>query len=379
MLFRDIPGHEAIKGRLIQTVLENRVSHAWLFHGPEGAGAFPMALAFAAYLVCTNRGKVDSCGVCAACNKSGKLIHPDVHFVYPVNVSSSNESDHVAAEELGSEWRSFVLENSFGRLNQWYEHIGLENKQGMISSDESRRLAYKMSLKPFESDHKVVVIWHPEKMNDTAANRLLKLLEEPPPMTVFILVAEQPDMLLTTVRSRCTPLRIPRLQQNELSGWLVEKTGLGAEKASELARVSEGNYKRAMELLSAGENEQSLLESFRTLMRACFSRNVSEILKASEEISSFNRENQKAFLQYGLGIVRESLALHYHHSGIVYLSGEENDFVPRFAPFITGENVDEIQQIIGRAIQDIERNGNGRIIFLDLALKVSRLIQPRRD
>jgi DNA polymerase III subunit delta' len=379
MLFKDVTGQEPLKNKLIQTVRENRVSHAWLFFGPEGSGVLPLALALARYVLCTDRGPADACGVCASCNKVNKYIHPDLHFTFPVNKSRGMDKETVVSDDYIADWRAFLLKQPYARLTQWYDAIDLENKQGIINTDESKRLAGKLNLKPFESDHKVSVIWHPEKMNDQAANKLLKLLEEPPPNTLFILAGENPDQLLSTIRSRCAMVRIPRISDPDLLNALVTKNGASSQKASDIVRLASGNYLRALELLSDEEEAGYNFSRFRDLMRLCFTKNIPEMVKVAEDLSVLTRERQKSFLEYGLRTIRESLALHYNTPDIVYITNEEADFTTKFAPFVTGANVEGIIRELSGAITDIERNGNGRIIFLDMTLKLAGMIKPAKN
>ena len=375
MFFSEIIGQEILKSRLVQTVKENRISHAWLFFGPEGAGALPLAVAFSGYILCTNRGETDACGTCAGCNKNSKYIHPDLHFVFPVNKTRSVEKDNIVSDDFMSEWRNFLLKNPYGRLTQWFDLIDLENKQGIINTEESKRLAGKLNLKSFESDYKVVILWQPEKMNDQASNKLLKLLEEPPPMTIFILVSEYPDQLLTTVKSRCIPVKVPRISNKELTDALVNKHQLDQTRAINIERLASGNYLKAIDLISESDDIRYNFEKFRELMRSCFKKSIPEIIKLSEELATLTREKQKSFLEYGLRILRECLALHFNATGIVYISDEEQEFTSNFAPFINGNNIVPLTNELNKAIQDVERNANGRIVFLDMALKLSALIK----
>ncbi len=375
MYFRDIIGQEVLKNRLVHTVKENRVGHAWLFFGPEGAGALPLALAFAGYILCTSHGEDDACGACAGCNKNNKLIHPDLHFVYPVNKTRTVDRDNVVSDDFIAEWRSFLLRNPYGRLSQWYDFIDLENKQGIINTEESKRLSGKLSLKAFESDYKVVILWHPEKMNDQASNKLLKLLEEPPPLTVFILVSENPDHLLATVKSRCIPVKVARISDEALTDTLIDKHFLDAARAADLVRLTSGNYQKALDMISEAEDIRYNFIQFRELMRSCFKKSIPELIKKTEELAALTREKQKSFLEYGLRTLRESLALHFNESDLVYLAEEEKEFTPNFAPFVHGNNILALTEEFSRAIQDIERNANGRIVFLDMALKLSDLIK----
>jgi DNA polymerase-3 subunit delta' len=376
MLFKEIVGQETLKNRLVQTVRENRVSHAWLFFGPEGSGVLPLSLSMARYILCTNRGENDACGVCPSCIKVNKYIHPDLHFTFPVNKTRSVDRDSpVVSDDFIADWRAFLLEQPYGRVTQWYDAIDLENKQGIINTEESKRLAGKLNLKPFESEYKVAIIWQPEKMNDQAANKLLKLLEEPPPNTIFILAGENPDQLLTTIRSRCAQVKIPRISDAALYGVLSEKHHVGSGKAADIVRLVSGNYLRTLEILSQEEEAGSNFSQFRYMMQLCYGKKIPELVKFAEEMAGLTRERQKAFLEYGLRSIRENLVLHFNSPDILYITSDEKEFVSKFARFITGGNVEPIIHELSSAITDIERNGNGRMIFLDMVLKLSGLIK----
>jgi DNA polymerase III subunit delta' len=375
MYFRDIVGQEPLKNRLVQTVNENRLSHAWFFFGPEGSGILPLALAFARYILCTARTPADSCGTCPSCIKLNKFIHPDLHFTYPVNKTKSVDKDLIVSEDFIADWRSFLLRQPYGRLTQWYDSIDLENKQGIINLEESKRLSARLNLKSFESEYKVAILWQPEKMNDQAGNKLLKLLEEPPPLTVFILAGENPEQMLTTIRSRCVQVKVPRITDPDLKQVLMTRQGMTEEKATNLVKLVSGNYLRARELMAEEEDSEFNYTRFTVLMRLCFQKKIPELIRSSEELASLTREKQKSFLEYGLRVVRECMALHFNTPDIVYISDNERKFVTDFAPFITGGNILLIREELSSAIGDIERNGNGRIIFLDMVLKISSLIR----
>lgn len=376
MLFKDIIGQELLKNRLIQTVGENRVSHAWLFFGPEGSGVLPLALALGRYILCTDRGENDACGVCHSCNMVNKYIHPDLHFTIPVNKTKVVDKDSPAvSDDFIADWRAFLLGQPYGRLTQWYDAIDLENKQGIINTEESKRLAAKLNLKAFESDYKVAIIWQPEKMNDQASNKLLKLLEEPPPNTIFILAGENPDQLLTTIRSRCAQVKIPRITDSEIYTALTQKHLASPDRATDIVRLVSGNYLRATEILSEEEEAGSNLTRFRNMMLLCHGKKIPEIIRFSDEMATLTRERQKAFLEYGLRSIRENLALHFNTAEILYITSEEQSFVSKFAKFITSVNIEAIIQELSSAITDIERNGNGRMIFLDMMLKFAVLIK----
>jgi DNA polymerase-3 subunit delta' len=294
-----------------------------------------------------------------------------------VNKTRNMERDVATSEDFIAFWRNFLLSNPYGRLTQWYDFIDLENKQGMISTEESRKLSAKLFLKSFESDFKVVIIWQPEKMNDQASNKLLKLIEEPPAMTIFMLVTENPEQLLGTVRSRCIPVKIPRISDPELSAALRNIHSISEEKIADLIRLSEGSYLKALELIADTDELGYNFIKFRDLMRGCFKGSIPEMLSITEELSALTREKQKSFLEYSLRTVRESVVLHFDTPQIVFITEEEREFTPNFAPFVNGKNVIPFSNELNKAIEDIERNGNGRIILLDLALKISGMLRPK--
>lgn len=377
MLFRDIIGHEAIKKKLTETVKNNRLGHAWMFFGPEGSGKLALAIAFARYISCENHNGSDSCETCSSCRKYSKYIHPDMHFSFPVNKTKAVNKDTLVCDDFIEEWRNFITARPYGGLSQWYESIDLENKQGIINTEESKRIAYKLSLKPYESDYKTLIIWQADRMHDQAANKLLKLLEEPPPHTFFILVSEKPDRILPTIRSRCIHLKIPRIDDSVMQEVLIRKHGLDEQKAGSIARVAAGNYQKAVSLIQEPEEYHNCFIRFRDLMRTCYQKKIPEIIKIADELASLNREKQKFFLEYSLGMLRESLVMHYNKTEMVYLSDEEYQFTGNFAPYITGENIVEFKEELTKAISDVERNANGKFVFLDMALKFSGLLKRK--
>jgi DNA polymerase-3 subunit delta' len=379
MLFSDIIGHENIKKSLAGTIKNDRAGHAYLFFGPEGSGKLPMAIAFATYLLCTSRNDHDACNSCAGCNKSKKLIHPDLHFSFPVNKTRKKDKDHQTSDDFMDDWRAFILSNPYGTIDEWYDFIELENKQGIIGIDESRLILTRLGFKPFESDSKAVIIWEADKMNGPAANTLLKIIEEPPPGTLFILTAENPDTIIPTIRSRCINLKSPGIGFEALALALHERHGLDMTKAGDIARIAGGSYSRALKLInSEGEDDPDFL-AFRDLLRAAYSKDYKWMTRLCESFSSSNREKQKAFLETGLSRIRECFIRHYNEPEILYYPGtaEETDFNNKFSRYIDGSNIISVTEELNNALRDLERNGNGRIIYMDLALKISGLL-PRK-
>jgi DNA polymerase-3 subunit delta' len=375
MNFSQFPGQTETVSRLIRSVKEERVSHAQLFTGPEGCGSLPLAIAYARYVSCENRSAADSCGTCRSCIKYEKMIHPDLHFVFPV-IKNKRDSEPVSDSYM-PEWREFVRKTPFFSLNNWLDSIEVGNAQGLIFASEAAEIIKKLNLKTYESDFKVMIIWMPEKMHPAAANKLLKMIEEPPEKTLFLLVSDEPDKILPTIVSRCQIVRIPAFRIDEVSKYLVSALGAGQEKADEIARVSNGNMIRASELFANEESSLVSLENFKKLMRFAWKRDIISEIAWSEEMASIGREAQKSFLLYSLRILRENLMMSMDQvkNNLVFLAGEEASFCENFHPFIKPDNIYDLTSEFSLAHSHIEANGNARIIFLDLALKVTKLIR----
>jgi DNA polymerase III subunit delta' len=375
MNFSRIPGQKDTIARLIRSVREERVSHAQLFTGPEGCGSLALALAYARYVSCENRSEKDSCGVCKSCVKYEKMIHPDLHFVFPV-IKNKKETESVS-DSFIEEWREFVKKSSYFTLNNWLDSIEVGNAQGMIFASEAGEIIKKLSLKTFESDFKIMIIWLPEKMHPSAANKLLKMIEEPPEKTLFLLVSDEPDKIIPTILSRCQLIRIPGFGTDEISKYLVAAYNADSKKADEISKVSNGNIIRAVELFENEDSSKVNLENFKKLMRFAWKRDVISILSWAEEIAATGREAQKNFLLYSLRLLRENLMLSIGQlkNRLVYLAGEEASFSDNFHPFIKQDNIYPLVDEFNLAHSHIEANGNARIIFLDLSLKVTRLLR----
>jgi len=374
MQFKDIIGQEATKSRFIQTVNENRVSHAQLIVGEKGVGKLAMAIAFAQYVSCQNKQAKDSCGECASCKKYQKLVHPDLHFVFPV-VKGKGVTNPVS-DNFIENWRKQVISNPYFDLNDWYAGLGVDNAQGMIYSNESSEILKKLSLKTYESDYKIMIIWLPEKMHAACANKLLKLIEEPPVKTLFFLVSEEPKRILQTILSRAQVTKIPRIEKEALSLALKSEYNLSETELNNLVRLAEGSYRKARILIKNSDENAFNFDRFVSIMRICYARNVLELMTWAEEISAIGRERQKSFLQYCLRMIRENFILNLKQDEMVFLNGEEMNFSQRFSPFINEDNVWAIADELSKAYNDIERNGNAKIIFLDLSLRWIKLLRP---
>lgn len=375
MRFSQIPGQSWIAEKLLRSVKEGRVSHAQLFTGPEGCGSLAVALAFAQYVSCENRGEDDSCGTCKSCVKYEKMIHPDLHFVFPV--IKGKKSEEPVSDSYIEEWREFVRKKPFFSVNSWLDYIEVGNAQGLIFASESNEIIRKLSLKTFESDFKIMVIWLPEKMHHAAANKLLKMIEEPPDKTLFILVSEETDKVLPTIMSRCQLVKIPSFTYDEIKGYLRSFYGTTESRSSDIARVANGNILRASDLAENDETSKFNLDNFRNLMRFAWKRDVLSMIEWSDEMAGSGREAQKNFLSYSLRLMRENLMLSLGQlpNDIVFLAGDESEFSEKFHPFINTDNIPGLVSEISLAHSHIEANGYSKLIFLDLALKVTKLIR----
>jgi DNA polymerase-3 subunit delta' len=375
MIFSQIPGQAEIIARLLRSVKEERVSHAQLFTGPGGCGSLALALAYAQYVSCENRKPEDSCGTCKSCVKYEKMIHPDLHFVFPVIRKKSN--DEAVSDNYIEEWREFVKRSPYFSLNSWFDSIEVGNAQGMIYASEASEIIRKLSLKTFESDYKIMIIWLPEKMHPATANKLLKMIEEPPEKTLFLLVSEEPDKILSTIMSRCQLIKIPSFSNDEIKSYLRSTFGTTELKSTDIARVANGNLMRAVELCENDETSAQNLENFKLIMRYAWKRDIISVIAWSEEMASLGRETQKNFLSYSLRLLRENLMLSLDQlqNRLVFLAGEEAEFSGKFHPFINSENIFPLTDEFSLAFSHIEANGYAKVIFLDLGLKVTRLIR----
>jgi len=373
--FSEIAGQKEICNNLIQSVNNSRVSHAYLFTGPEGNGKLAIAIAFSQYINCINRGEHDSCGVCPSCSKYQKLIHPDLHFVFPmVGIPLANNKKAEICDDLLPHWRECLNENPYISQNIWYNKIGVENKQGIISVQESKQIVKKLSLKSFESEFKTLIIWLPEKMNQASANKLLKILEEPPQKTLIVLVAEEPDKIIPTILSRTQIVKIPRIEDEILWEIFSEKYSIEASKREEFIHLSEGNYIKALDMLDKMEETEVYFNYFIKLMRLSYARKVLEIIPLTEDLMDLGREKQKSFINYTVKQVRENFIMNIlpeNYEKMIYLSEMEKDFSERFHKYIKKENVYKIIDELNLALLHIERNANPKIVFMDLALKLN--------
>ena len=379
MLFRDIIGQEETKRQLRLAVREGRVPHAQLFTGISGIGKLQLALAYAQYLNCPHRTDEDSCGTCPTCMQYQHLQHPDLHFVFPLPGAGD------ACDNYLEPWREILLNRQYFDLDDWYQAIGAENKQGIIPQSEAQEIIRKLSLKAYGEGYKVVIVWQPEKMNTVTANKLLKLLEEPPAETVFLLVSDAPEQLLSTILSRVQTIRVPRLEEETIAAGL-EKEGVAASQARTIARIANGSYLSARKKAEAQETEQQELADFIALFRDAYTvgvlsdphkkyESLKRLRQWSLDMSGIGREKQKHFLQYAQQQVRENYIRNMGEEALNYQMDAERAFSAKFAPFIHSGNVELIMNQLDLAERQIEQNGNAKMIFFDLCLQMIVLIK----
>ena len=384
MLFSEIIGQQEIKKRLIHTVAEQRIPHAQLLRGAEGIGKLQLAIAYAQYICCENRTETDSCGVCPSCVKYKKMAHPDLHFVFPIIKPAGKQS--VVCDDFIAEFRKMVLEKMYFSVNEWYAEISGDAKQGLIYSNESEEIIRKLSLKTYESEYKIMIIWLPEKMHETCANKLLKILEEPPEKTVFLMVSNEPDQLISTILSRTQHVHVPRLSENEISRALLRNDDLEIESddAAYAAHIANGSYLNALSVLSESDENKQNFDRFVMIMRLAWQvgnkkdhASLKTLRKWSDDMAAagIGRERQKNFLIYAKRMTRENFIRNMQLPDLNYLTTTEADFSHKFSPFINERNVEDLMAEFGLAERQIEQNVNAKMIFFDLVLKVIMLLK----
>ncbi len=369
MQFKRIIGHQALKQQLVSTVKENRVSHAQLFLGPEGSGSLALAVAYAQYINCEDKQDDDSCGKCASCIKYEKLIHPDLHFSYPFFAKKADETATTYMEE----WRTAFLANPYLSLTHWRGQLEAENKQANINIAEAHDIIKKLSLKSFEAEYKVLIMWLPEYL-DTQGNALLKLIEEPPAKTLFLLVAENQDKILNTIISRTQLVKVNKLSHDELTSYLIEEKQINSDRANEIAFIADGNIQEAIDQLAEEANAHFdlLIRWFRFIVT---DSGLNIIQLCEEELSKLGRENQKIFLIYSINVLRQIVLMQNGASDMLFLKGQELDFVKKFAEITSLEQLTEAIDLLEKTHYSVERNANPKILFLDLSLQLVLLFK----
>lgn len=378
MLFRDLVGQLHIKRHLTTSADNHRIPHAQLFVGPEGVGTLPMAIAYAQYLLCKNNNGENQGGSSSCNSRFNNYSHPDLHFAFPV-ATTGKVKQHPVSSHFLEEWRTFLKEQPYGNLFDWYQVLGIENKQGQIGVDEAQDIVKRLALKAYEGGFKVMIIWMAEKMNIAASNKLLKLIEEPPEKTIFLLIAEDEEQIIQTIKSRCQIVHFPPLAEADIVNELI-RLNVNENDALKIAHQSNGNLNKAIDLLNKNSEDLIFEQWFISWVRCAFKAKgnkavINELIAWSEELAKAGRETQKQFLNYCIDVFRQALMLNYKADKLVFMEMSSGGFkLERFAPFITGNNIAAIFKELQEAGYHIERNGNAKIIFTDLSIKLTRLL-----
>lgn len=374
MTFANVIGQEKLKAQLLEECQKERLSHARLLVGKEGVGKMALALALAQYINCSTPTATDACGSCPSCLKYQKLIHPDLHFVFPI-VKPAGKTSAVCDDFLEA-WREFLLKDSYISLSSWYKHIGVANKQGVIYAEESNEIIRKLSRKSYEGKYKVVIIWLPEKMHSSCANKLLKILEEPPKKTLFLMLTENAEEILPTIYSRTQVLRVPEIADSSLESFLKAE-GNEPEAAHAVTTLAQGSITEAIRLLEEQDSLQFNFEEFKNLMRLTYTRNIPELYSWTEGMAKIGREKQKQFMDYACRMVRENFMYNLKERDLCRITADEASFSSKFSPFINTKNVEALYGEFSKAYADIGANGNAKIIFMDLGIQITRMIRMK--
>ena len=367
MTFSEVIGQQEVGQRLVKMAEENHLPHAIMLCGPNGSGKFALATAFACYLL--DDGKPSSKAMLE------KLEHPDLHFTYPTIKLPSMSADHKpVSDDFAREWHELLMQGPYFTMEAWMEAMGGENQQAIITAGESDNLVKKLSLKSSQGGYKVSVIWLPERMNIECANKLLKLIEEPPMQTVFIMVCEEPDKLLETIRSRVQRIDVKRIPEVEIQEALVNRRGIDAEMAHRISRLANGNWLKALEELQVGSENELFLDMYIMLMRLGYQRKIKDLRKWSEQMAGMGREKQKRWLTYFLRMTRENFMYNFQEQELVYMTQKEEDFAKNFARFVNEKNILQMSDLANLCIRDIGQNANAKIVFFDFALQMIVLL-----
>ncbi|WP_394759826.1 ATP-binding protein [Flavobacterium sp.] len=382
MQFSQIVGHEHIKNHLTQSATAGRIPHAQLFIGPEGSGVLLAAIAYSQYILCNNNNCENSGGLDSCNLKFEHFSHPDLHFVYPTVTTEEVKAKPKSVDFL-TDWRKFLTEKPYGSIFDWYTILDVKNKQGLIRVEDASEMLRSLSLKAYEGGYKIMIVWMADKMNIDASNKLLKLLEEPTDKTVLILIAENEEDIIQTIRSRCQVLHFSALSENAIAKSLITNENIEPKKAQKIAHKSQGNYNKALQFCHEINDDLSFEEWFVTWVRAAFrakgnAEAIQDLILWSEQIAGLGRETQKKFLHFCIEMFRQALLLNYETEKLVYLETAVEKFsLEKFAPFVNGNNINDIFKELSDAIYHIERNGNAKIVLTDLSIKLTRLIHKK--
>ena len=372
MLFKDIPGLESVKSTLRRSVQNSHLAHAQLFDGAPGGGGLALALAFSTYINCENRSEEDACGVCASCTKMNKLIHPDFHFIFPI--ATSKKIDGKTSEAFLTYWRTFLLESPYRVLPEWLDYINAENKQGNISVEEARGILRKLSVKAYEGEYKILLIWKPDIMNASSANALLKILEEPPYKTLFLLVSDQSDRLLTTIISRTQRVAVPAFSDDNVRVFLKNKS-VTESVANHITYLSDGNLSEALQLVKETEDDRS--GWFIDWMRSSYKYDVAHLVRLADSFDTMNKEKQKGLLDYALRLFRDMLIWSHGAGELLRVPQEELTFVQNFSKAVNLDALENMIQEVNTAYYHVERNVRAKMVFLDLSLTIAHFFQRK--
>jgi DNA polymerase III subunit delta' len=369
MQFRDVIGLDEIKSQLVSSVINKKVSHAILFSGQEGRGGLPLAFAFAQFLNCENRSENDSCGNCNSCLKMQKMIHPDVHYSYPV---IKKENKPPVSVDFIKQWREAISQNPYIGYFEWLGYMDAENKQGNITIEECHEIIHKFSLKPFEGGNKILIMWLPEFLGKSG-NSLLKIIEEPPPDSIFLFVTHNRELILNTILSRTRIIPLPPLQAESIEKKIRTDVGLEAEVATSISILADGNYNEALRLLKTGQSDHT--ENYIKWMRICYKPDHLEIFNWSKSITENGREYLKDFILYAIRMTRELLLSKNQADTIMRMNETEKEFVTNFSPHISANSLNNFYELANKAHYHIERNASPKIIFFNLSLQLHKLLK----
>lgn len=373
MYFHDIIGQDELKARLMETARRGIVPHAQLFSGHNGAGTFPLALAYARYLNCTERTETDACGHCRSCLQFNELAHPDLHFVFPI--VSDKKRKRTVCDDYLDEWRTLLRQRVYFDLDMWLDRMETSGKQALIYAEESDQIIRKTTLRIYEAEYRVLLVWMPERMNAACANKLLKLIEEPPARTVILMVTDTPAGILGTILSRAQRLDVRPIESDALAHALEQRHHLPADEARRIAHLSHGDLLTAERIMGSDERERLFLDFFKRIMRNAWKRDVREMKRTADELAALSREQQRAFLTFAQHMVRENFIRRFHSDDLNYLRPDEAEFSIRFSRFVNERNVFDFTNELAEAERHIAQNGNSKMIFFDLSLRITVLLK----
>ena len=372
-MFAEVIGQTEYNESIKSAIDNNRLPHALLISGNVGTGGLALAFAAAQYLMCPERKQADACGECPQCIQIEKLQHPDLHFIYPV---IKKEKETISTDYL-SEWRDIFLKNKYLTLNDWVSSLGADNKQANIFVAEANNIVKELSTKPYESDYRVMIVWQPEKMREDAANKLLKIIEEPYEKTHFFFVSNDPEHIIGTILSRVQRINLPPIKDEDISEALTTRFGCEPQIANDYARMAHGNFIEALKLINEDEERKFFFEKFCAMMRLSYARRLFDMKDWSDEMASLSREKLKAFLQYSQNLIRENFIMNIQNPELNYMNNDERQFSTKFHLFVNEKNVEGIMEELAKAEKDIMQNVNEKMVFFDLSLKLIMLLKQQ--